>query len=476
MGMTTAAATRDLFQPAEALAGSIRRRQVSPLELMEATLARIDAVNPSLNAIVELDAERGLREAREQTERLARGEDLGPLGGLPFAVKDLENAAGFHTTSGSRAYADRVADRDDVHVARLRAAGAICIGKTNTPEFGYTAVTTNEVYGTTRNPWNLERTPGGSSGGAAAAIASGMLAVATASDGGGSIRIPACFVGAFGLKPTFGLVPITPGEMLPWMDTSCYGPLTRTVRDAAIYLDAVAGADPSDPTSLAKPPSFLAALDEPLPRLRIAFNRTLGFPAVQRDVARQVELAARDLSDMGHVVEENDDPIEPLLGYWRVLGRFQALAGFDDLLLNRRDLLSPGYAAGLDGIEATTWKDFGDAYRARARLVQWLAGLWQRHDLLIAPTMPVEAYAAEGPMPNEIEGVRLGRNNIANFTAPFNFSGNPAATVRAGFTDAGLPAGLQIVGPRHADALVLRLAHEYEQARPWNDRWPEVGV
>jgi Asp-tRNA(Asn)/Glu-tRNA(Gln) amidotransferase A subunit family amidase len=467
--------TRELsFLSAETLAGLIRRRALSPVELMEATLARIAALNPTLNAFVQLDPERGLAEARAQTERLAKGEDLGPLGGLPFGVKELENAAGFRTTAGSRLYRDRMAARDDVHVERLRRAGAICIGKTNSPEFGYTAFTTNELFGTTRNPWNLDRTPGGSSGGAAAAIAAGMVAVATASDGGGSIRIPACFVGAFGHKPTFGLVPIGPRDMLGWTDTSVYGPLTRTVRDAALYLDQVAGYHPADPTSVPRPvASYLAALDQPLPPLRIAFNRHLSCPKVQADVLREVERAAAVFQELGHEVEENDDRPPDMAGYWVAMGRFQSLAAMYDEVLHRPQEFSPAYYAGFEVARQVGPTHFRDAYRARARLADWLWHLFERYDLLLTPTMPVEAFDAAGPIPREVDGVPLGGGIIA-FTAPFNFSGHPAATVRAGFTDAGLPAGLQIVGERYRDHLVLRAAFAYEQARPWHDRWPDL--
>ncbi len=463
-----------LLQSAEDLAALIRRRQLSPVELMEASLARIDELNPRLNAFVQLDAERALAEARSQTERQARGADLGPLGGLPLGVKELENAEGFRTTAGSRAFVDRWAARDDVHVARLRAAGAICVGKTNSPEFGYTAFTTNDVFGTTRNPWNLERTPGGSSGGSSAAIATGMVPLATASDGGGSIRIPACFVGAFGLKPSFGLVPVAPRDPLPWIDFTVYGPLTRTVRDAALYLDQVAGYDALDPTSYPRlEPSYLAALDVPLPKLRIALNLQLSCPRVQHDVLREVEQAARVFESLGHQVELRDERIEPLTDHWMTLSHFQSLAMLEDLLRNRRDLLSVGYRGELEGIEQIGPGQIGEAQRARARLTTWLADLFARYDLLLTPTMPVEAFDADGPIPPLVEGVPLTGGIIA-FTAPFNMSGHPAATVRAGFSDAGLPVGLQIVAPRHADALALRAALAYEQVRPWQASWPSL--
>lgn len=460
------------FASAEDLASLIRTRELSPSELMDHTLTRIEALNPRINAFVALDEERARAEAAAQTERVARGEDLGPLGGLPLGVKDLEDAGGFVTTRGSRAFRDSMAERDSVQVERLRAAGAIVIGKTNTPEFGYTGFTDNELFGPTRNPWNLERTPGGSSGGTAAAIVSGMVAIATASDGAGSVRIPACFTGTFGLKTSFGRIPMGPVDFAGWMDTSVYGPLTRTVRDAALFLDQVAGYHPADPNSLPDPGyRYIDRLDEPLPALRIAFSRTLGGTVVQRDVMREVESAVSVFSDLGHEVEEMRETIPPMGEWWGLMGRFQSLASLWDVFTERSDEMSEAYFAGFDASLGLGPEDFRRYARRRAELTNWLWRLFDRYDLLLTPTMPMEAFAAEGPFPTEVEGQRY--NPIA-FTAPFNFSGHPAATVRAGFTDSGLPCGLQIVGPGHRDDLVLQAAFAYEQARPWNDRWPEI--
>src|SRR5262249_42346144 len=267
------------FLPAYVLARAVRRRERSPVELVRASLDRIEALNPSLNAFVALRAEAALAEAAALERRIAAGEDVGPLAGLPVGGKDREDVAGMPTTFGSIPFKSWRPRGDSVQVARLRRAGAIILGKTNTPEFGYTGLTKNLVFGVCRNPWNLERTPGGSSGGSAAAIASGMVPLVTASDGGGSVRIPACYVGAFGLKPSFGRVPIgarQPGNMLPWVDTVCYGPLTRSVRDAALFLDAVAGPDPSDPDSLPPPGlSYEATLERFPARLKIGVSKTL---------------------------------------------------------------------------------------------------------------------------------------------------------------------------------------------------------
>lgn len=460
------------FLSAEELAALIRRKALSPLELMEQTLARIAALNPTINAFVALDAERARAEAAAQTERLARGEDLGPLGGLPLGVKDLQHALGFPTTFGSRVFRDFRPDHDEVHIERLKRAGAIVIGKTNTPEFGYTAFTDNDLFGPTRNPWNLERTPGGSSGGSAAALAAGMVPLATASDGGGSIRIPACYSGLFGLKPSYGRVAVGPKAMLTWFDIAVHGPLTRTVRDAALYLDQTAGAHPADPDSLPYPGfSYLRTLDEPLPPLRIAFNRTLGVTRLQPDVEREVERAAQVFQDLGHAVEEREDVIPETWGYWVRMVWYEALAWLWEEYSTRHDEFGAEFIANLDAALDVGPTDFRAAYQVRTQLNEWTRRLFEQYDLLLTPTLPTEAFAAAGPLPLERDGQP--HNPIA-FTYPFNFTGHPAASVRAGFTDSGLPCGLQIVGPRHRDDLVLQAAYAFEQARPWNDHWPRL--
>src|SRR2546422_2089092 len=312
------------FEPAHALAAAIRRGELAAVELMEATLERISRLNPTLNAFVALRAEEALADARALGERIARGDDPGPLAGLPFGVKDLEDVAGLPTTYGSVPFRTHVAARDSTQVARLRRAGALPVGKTNTPEFGYTAFTKTRVFGVTSNPWNLARTPGGSSGGSAAAIAGGLVPLATASDGGGSIRIPACYVGAFGLKPTFGRVPRGPFAFRDWIDTSVYGPLTRCVRDAALFLDVVAGYEPHDPDSLPRPGhSFLQDLDEVPTGLRVAYSPTLGYARVAPDVRRAVEGAADVLAGvLGRPVDLLQDHLTDAGSAWGLLNAF----------------------------------------------------------------------------------------------------------------------------------------------------------
>ena len=464
------------FAPAVELAAWIRTGQLSPVELMRATLERIDAVNPQLNAFVSMrPAEQLLAEAQAIAERLAHVDTVGALAGLPLGVKDLEDAVGLPTTHGSLLFKDVYPRRDTIQVERLKRAGAIVIGKTNTPEFGYTAFTTNRVYGTTRNPWNSERTPGGSSGGSGAAVASGMVALATASDGGGSVRIPAAYNGLVGLKPTNGRIPWGPEEVLRCSATIVSGPLTRSVRDAALWLDVTVGPHPADPFSLPHPGySYQELLERPLPPLRIAYNPTLGYARLETQVRREVETALRALEDAGHRIEEVDHNLTDVVIDWV---RLMASEDFGVLAprLTDESLLDPGYLPGLSLGQQTTPADLGQIQRVRLQLVLELEQLFSKFDLLATPTVPTVAFAAEGPIPMEIEGkpVETAGGGIA-FTYPFNFSGNPAISLRAGLTDAQLPVGLQLVAPRLREDLLLQVARQYEQLRPWQHQWPRL--
>ncbi len=470
------------FRPAWQLADAVRNGELSPVALMQSCLDRIDALNPSVNAFVAVRREAALEEAAALQRTIVAGKRLGPLAGLPVGVKDLEDVAGLPTTYGSVPFKDYRPAADSVQVARLRAAGAIVIGKTNTPEFGYTGLTKNLLFGVTRNPWNLERTPGGSSGGSSAAIASGMVPLVTASDGGGSIRIPACYVGAYGLKPTFGRVPVGPliadRPMLPWIDTVCYGPLTRTVKDAALFLDVVAGPDPSDPETLPTPGlSYLETLDALPAKLRIAVSPGLGYARVQHDVWREVAAAIDVFRQLGHDVEEIDDVFPDLGVEWALVSTAENYGLLADMVEPHRGEWGRAFYEGLLQGKTITPEFIARAQRKRAALQACLARIFSRYALLLTPTLPTEAFPAAGPFPSAIDGAPITNAlGAVAFTYPFNFSGHPAASVRAGFTDAGLPAGLQIVGPRFRDDLVLQASYAYEQARPWNDRWPELAA
>ncbi len=462
------------FMPAHELAGLIRARSLSPVDLMESCLTRIEKTNGVLNAFIAMQPERAMAESRELADRIARGEQVGPLAGLPIGVKELEDVQGYPSTHASVPYRDCLPARDSVQVERLRSAHAVVLGKTNSPEFGYTAFTKNLLFGVTRNPWDTERTPGGSSGGSAAAVAAGMTPLATGSDGGGSIRIPAAYSGCFGLRPSFGRVPRGPFEMLGWADITVYGPITRTVRDAALYMDAVVGAHPADPDSLPHPGySYVEALDRPPEKLRIAWSPTLGYASVQPDVLRETRQAALTFERMGHDLAEVDHVLDdPAPAFAAIFGA-EDFAQVHDRLETDRESFGRGFVRHAESARGLTPEKYGAVQRVRAHLVEQLWHLFERYDLLLTPTVPTEAFGAEGELPREIAGRPLeGPLQLVAFTYPFNFSNHPAATVRAGFTEAGLPAGLQIVGPRHREDLVLQAAHAYETERPWNDCWP----
>jgi aspartyl-tRNA(Asn)/glutamyl-tRNA(Gln) amidotransferase subunit A len=463
-----------LALPLTDLAARLRARKASPVELMEAVLARIEATNADLNAFVALHPrEKLLADARDAEARLARGEAR-PLEGIPLGVKDLEDAAGLPNTQGSLLFAGRVSGHDTTQVARLRAAGAIVIGKTNAPEFGATAITKNLVYGVTRSPWSLAVTPGGSSGGSAAALAANVCPLVTASDGGGSIRIPASFVGAFGLKTSFGRVPRGPFEQWEFDDKSVAGPLTKTVADAALVLDVTAGPSPCDPNSLPAPGlSYAAALAEALPPgTRFGWSPELGYAVVQSDVAALAEDAAHVFEKLGHrLVPVAGGP--PELGReWGLLGSFELRSHLAALLPERRAEIGRALLQGLDLAETIDARAWGEMAKKRAELNAWCAALFEQVDFLLTPTVPYDPPPAKGPFPGETEGRRQRPAGVAAFTIPFNWSWHPAATVRAGLSRRGLPAGLQIVGPRHRDDLVLRAALAFERERPWHPHWP----
>jgi aspartyl-tRNA(Asn)/glutamyl-tRNA(Gln) amidotransferase subunit A len=464
------------FAPAHVLAAAVRRRELSAVGLMQATLERIAGANPVLNAFVALRSKAALEEARALDARIARGEDVGPLAGVPFGVKDEEDLAGLPTTRGSVPFRDHVARFDSTQVARLRLAGAIPVGKTNMPEFGYTAFTANRLFGVTRNPWDLERTPGGSSGGSAAAVAGGLVPLGTAFDGGGSVRIPASYTGLFGLKPTFGRISRGPFFFRDWIDTISPGPLTRSVADAALFLDAVVGYDPHDPDSLPHPGfSYLERLDDVPPGLRLAYSPTLGYarvdPAVRDVVEDAVAALARALARPVEALEERltDGGVA-----WAMINCFERHAWLAGMIEPHRDDWEPAFLQGLDFGGRLTAVEMGYAYAERLKLVNDVSRVFASHDLLLTPTLPTVAFAAEGPLPVGVGGEAFDSPiHAVAFTYPFNLTGHPAATVRAGLGPQGMPVGLQLVAERGREDLLLQVARVFEQARPM-DEWPRT--
>ena len=458
---------------AQSIAAAVRRRELSPLDAVDAALAAIARGDGQINSFCALRADEARAEARALADRIARGEEPGPLAGVPFGVKDEQDVAGMATTYGSVPYRDHVVRHDSTIVARLRRAGAIPLGKTNMPEFGSTAFTKNRLFGVTRNPWNLERTPGGSSGGSSAAVAAGLVPLATGGDGGGSIRIPASYTGLFGIKATFGRVPRAPFTFRDWVDTICRGPLTRSVADAALFMDAVVGYDPLDPDSLPHPGhSYLDRLDDPPRGVRVAYSPTLGYARVDPDVRREVEAGVAVLGKaLGVQVDVISDRVTDAGLAWAMLNCFEQHAKLAPVLEQHRDEWGRGYLRGVDQGGRLGAKDIGQHQRERLRVLDDVARIFTRYDLLLTPTVPTTAFPAEGPMPAVIDGAALESPlHAVAFSYPFNLTGHPACTVPVGLGDDGLPVGLQIVADRHQDHLLLRAARTLELARPFPAR------
>jgi aspartyl-tRNA(Asn)/glutamyl-tRNA(Gln) amidotransferase subunit A len=462
------------WMTAAELAAAIRRKKISPVEVVDATLERIEQLK-ALNAYVTVDAEGARRAARAAERALTRkGARLGPLHGVPFSVKDLVFTKGVRTTFGTPLYRDHVPTQDAPTVERLKAAGAIMIGKTNTPTFGWVGVTDNLIFGVTRNPWNLQRTPGGSSGGAAAAVAAGLGPLAVGTDGGGSIRKPAAFCGIVGHKPSYGRWPIHP-HGATW-SLSNVGPMTRTVQDAALMMNACAGPDERDQYSLpADGVDYVKALRGSLKGLRVAYSDTLGFaPAVDPQVREATARAARAFKDLGCIVDAVDPGWASPWECWRVIflgGIATRLAPF----LDRRDEIDPGLLPLIEELLKSAPTRYVQAWFDRLAWWQQARAFFERWDLLLCPAVATAAFELGILWPTTVDGKPVDREAGSAFTFPFNMTGQPAATVPCGFTRDGLPIGLQIVGRRFADATVLRAAAAFEQARPWAQHRPPVG-
>jgi len=455
----------------------IRRRTLSPVEIMDAVLARIEALNPRLNAYLTVDAEGAREQAKAAEAVVMRGETLKPLHGLPVSIKDLEPSAGLRCTYGSKFFEHNIADFDGMVTGRVKAAGGIVLGKTNTSHYGYKDMCDNLIGPPCRNPWKLERTSGASSGGAAAAVAAGLGPLAHGSDGAGSIRIPAALCGVFGLKPSFGRVPYWPNADI-WVARSHNGPITRTVADAALLLGVMAGPDPRDPTSIDSPledyPAAVARPLEALRGLRVAWSVDFGYAPVDPEVRRLTAAAAERFQSFGCEVEavnpDWDNPREPASVMWYVSFAARLSERYDQ----RPEWFEPSLAEMIEAGRHISGVQHGQAQLARTVFYEQARRFFERYDLLLTPQMPLGAWSVERG-PSTIEGKPTpSMFDRLNFTFPFNQTGQPAASVPCGFTSEGLPVALQIVGRWHADRLVLQAAAAFEQAAPWARERPPV--
>ncbi|MBW1710143.1 MAG: amidase [Deltaproteobacteria bacterium] len=461
------------FTPATELARMIREKEISPVEVVEIFLKRIEEVNPKVNAFCLVTSESAAQEAKQAEQAVMNGEALGPLHGVPFSIKDLVFTKSVKTMRGSRIYENFVPDEDAPLVTRLKGAGGIMVGKTTTPEFGHKGVTDSFVTGVTRNPWNLDLTPGGSSGGAGAQVAAGMTPLAVGTDGGGSVRIPSSFSGIYGLKPSYGRVPVYPVSQLDSLSHA--GPMTRTVADAALMMSVMAGPDDSDPLSLEAPPAdYAGELDKGIKGLRVAWSPDLEHFTTDDQVAEITAGAAKAFEELGVSVEEVKPGFQDIS---RAFGVFwlAGMAGMlEDYLEEWEDRIDPVLVEQVKlGLQMRA-VDFVKAQMVRSEFRDRVRRFFQRYDLLLLPTLPILPFKAGVPFEEALKGQPVDFRNWSPFTAPFNLGQNPAATVPAGFSREGLPVGLQIVGRRFADLTVLQASAAFEAIRPWADKRPGI--
>ena len=468
------------FTSAAELAALIAQRVVSQVEVVDVVLDRIERTQPTLNAFITVCADDARAAAKAAEAAVMRGDALGPLHGVPFAVKDLVNTAGLRTTFGSWALADNVPSADSPAVARLKAAGAVLVGKTTTPEFGHKCFTEAPLFGRTANPWDLARTCGGSSGGAAAAVAAGLGPIGIGTDGGGSSRIPAACCGVVGFKQTLGLVPhdLTPDG---FGNQSHITPMTRTVMDAALMLQAMTGPHRCDPHSLGLAmPDFVAAArpDGDLKGVRIAWRPLLGNTILSREVRDACEQALAVFAELGAIVEPVDDNFTGTEPIWLILTQSFWNARFRRYVAQFGNRMSETLLRQMDNGAGHTAVELQEAMFERTRVFREIQDWFERYDIVATPTLSRTALAIDHDFfaPIEIDGqvADTVRKAWYPYTLPFNLSGNPAVTLPCGFDADRLPIGVQLVGPHLGDARLLRAAALFEQARPWAAERPQV--
>ncbi len=461
-----------LYMPASELVGRYRDRSLSPVDVTRATLDRISAIDERTNAYVVVDSESAMEAAQASEKRWRDGKPMGLVDGVPCSVKDLVLAKGWPTLFGSKTTdTDQAWDADAPCVARLREHGAVILGKTTTPEFGWKGVTDSAVSGITRNPWNLEKTPGGSSGGAGAAVAAGMCHLAIGTDGGGSIRIPSGFSGTFGLKPSFGRVPAWPAGRFGTLGH--VGPMTRTVEDAALMLTVISQPDPRDWAALPYDPrDYRDGLDRGLEGLRVAFTPDLGYADVDSEISEIVTRAAESFSYLGAEIVHASPGLEDPKVAFRTLWWAGAANGLRGLTDRQMKLVEPDLADVVEEGRKIPLFDHIAADHERAVLGELMMEFHQTYDLLLTPSLAVAAFEVGTFSPREADDPKW--ITWSPFTYPFNMTKQPAASVPCGFTADGLPVGLQIVGPMFADHLVLRASHAYQREFPLTDRRPPI--
>lgn len=464
------------FNSVREIVRAIQNRNISVKEVMQAHLAQINKVNPQVNAIVSLNEEIAMKEAELADKKIQSGEKLGPLHGIPMAIKDTEQAKGFPATSGSLLFKDRIATEDNIATERLRAAGAIIIGKTNVPEFGAGAHTFNEVFGKTLNPYNLGRTAGGSSGGAAVAVSTGMLPIADGSDTGGSLRFPAAFNNVVGIRTSPGRVPRFPKDF-PFSPQAVQGSIARTTSDAAYMLSVIAGPDNRSPIAIEEPGSiFLESLERDMKGARIAYSADFGGeipiePQVREQFMKQLEV----FEAMGCELEEIHPDMTNAEEIFQVFRAHEFETAMGGLMDKHRESFKPSLIWNIEMGRNLRGPQIGQADRMRTELFHRFRAFFAKYDAFLLPVSPVSPFDANLEYPLSIDGVKM--NTYLEWMKTCYYitvSGSPAISVPGGFTADGLPFGLQIVGGHRRDLDVLRIGHAFEQATQYGKTRPEI--
>jgi aspartyl-tRNA(Asn)/glutamyl-tRNA(Gln) amidotransferase subunit A len=457
---------------AEELSAAFAAGKLSPVDVARHLLARIAKLEPSLNAMCHLDEAGAMKTAEASAARWKSGTPLSPIDGVPALIKDLLLAKGWPTLRGSRTVDRNQAwDQDAPSVARLKEAGAVLLGATTTPEFGWKGVTDSPLTGITRNPWDVTKTPGGSSGGSSAAVAAGYAPLSLGTDGGGSIRIPAGFTGIFGLKPSFGRVPAYP--LSPFGTVAHVGPMTRTAADSALMMNAIARPDARDWTSLPHDGAdYMQGLAQGVKGLRIAFSPALGYVDVDPEIATAVDKAVGVLENLGAQVVRTDPGFSDPATCFRTLWWSGARALLGQLPEEKLAQLDPDLREVVEQSRALTLDDYLAAQRERGQLGSAMRVFMQDYDLLVTPTLPIAAFEAGRLSPGDSSTGKW--VNWTPFSYPFNLTQQPAASVACGFTRAGLPIGLHVIGRMFDDRSVLKACHSFEQATDWHKHHPPV--
>jgi amidase len=469
-------ATDSSFMTAAELAAAVRKKILSPREIVKALLVRIEKINPIVNAYCTVAPEMALEAAKKSEEEVTRGGDIGPLHGVPVSIKDLTLTAGIRTTFGSKIFEHHVPAEDALCVRRLKAAGAIVIGKTNTPEFGAGANTYNALFGATRNPWKLSHTCGGSSGGAAVALACGLGPLATGSDLGGSLRIPASFCGVVGFRTSSGLIPIYP-SFLGWDTLAVEGPMARTVRDTALMLSVMAGPDDRSPISFpADGRTFLRAVDRPDIRgLKVAWSPDLKVAPVDKEIQEIAASAAQHFAELGCTVEQAEPDFRGAREVIQVTRALRMISLYADALKQWRDKMNLNLVWNIEQGFSLTGKQVGEAEKKRIEIYHRVREFFGHYDLLLTPTVAVPPFPVEMDYPKEINGQPMTSYiDWLLLTYAITITGLPAISIPCGWTLEGFPVGLQIVGRRLAETTVLRAAAAFEGLAPWHDKRPPI--